>query len=214
VAGNLWHSEPFQTSILATYVVRVPDRVHDCVFFVCHPHVVMAGSLVLLLLSAASLSVAELLSGYVVKETHHVPRGWTNLGPAPGHAKLAIRIGLKQAKWDELERHLYEVSDPFHPRYGQHLSREEVDQLVKPAESTLTEVHNWLNYSGYSDRLEYSAAKDWIKLSLSVTEAELLLDTEYSTYRHEDGTYYVHIYSYRSRKRIIKEQLVNFCSRY
>ncbi|KAI4845208.1 subtilisin-like protein, partial [Aureobasidium sp. EXF-8846] len=36
--------------------------------------------------------------------------------------------------------------------------------------------------------LSYSAAKDWIKVSLPVDRIESLLDTKYSVYRHEDGT--------------------------
>jgi tripeptidyl-peptidase-1 len=36
------------------------------------------------------------------------------------------------SSFNELERELYEVSDPSHARYGQHLSPEEVNSLVAP----------------------------------------------------------------------------------
>jgi hypothetical protein len=45
---------------------------------------------------------------YSVKETHNVPRGWKNLGRAAGDHKLHLQIGLKQEKFAELGRHLYE----------------------------------------------------------------------------------------------------------
>lgn len=102
---------------------------------------------------------------------------------------LDLRIGLKQGQWEELERHLYEVSSPFHSRYGKHMSADEVNELVAPQASTIDSVHAWLEQSGCdSSRLEYSPARDWIKLSLPVSSVENLLRTNYSVYRHEDGT--------------------------
>jgi tripeptidyl-peptidase-1 len=81
------------------------------------------------------------------------------------------------------------VSDPSHVRYGQHLSGDEVTELVKPTDETSDFVHEWLAEHGYTaETLGYSTAKDWVKLSIPVCEAERLLDTNYSTYKHNDGT--------------------------
>ena len=80
------------------------------------------------------------------------------------------------------------VSTPSHPRYGQHLTNEEVDELVKPADNTLSLVHDWLFDSGIDRaQLSYNRAKDFIKVSLPVSDIERLLDTEYSIYEHLDG---------------------------
>ena len=56
---------------------------------------------------------------YAVKETHHVPHKWTNVGPAsPGHM-IHLQIGVKQGQFDELERHLYEgINVLFELRFG------------------------------------------------------------------------------------------------
>jgi tripeptidyl-peptidase I len=84
---------------------------------------------------------------------------------------------------------LVKVSDPFHHRYGQHLSKAEVDELVKPSEEALELVHEWLlDHDVEQWELQYSAAKDFIKLSLPVAEVERLLDTKYSVFEHIDGT--------------------------
>lgn len=82
------------------------------------------------------------------------------------------------------------VSDPDHPRYGQHLSSEEVNALVKPKEETSKLVHSWLADNGItSDRLSYSPSGDWINCHMTVGDANKLLSTSYSTYQHEtDGT--------------------------
>lgn len=81
------------------------------------------------------------------------------------------------------------VSDPTHSRYGQHLSSSEVQQLVQPSDETSNLVHQWLASHGYgSDHLGYSPAKDWLKITLPVEAAETLLNTEYSVYKHQDGS--------------------------
>jgi tripeptidyl-peptidase I len=79
------------------------------------------------------------------------------------------------------------VSDPEHRRYGEHLSDEDVNELIRPADETLDLVHEWLFANGINE-LNYSPAGDWINVYLPVEQAERLLDTEYSIYRHEDGT--------------------------
>lgn len=43
---------------------------------------------------------------FAVKDTHHVPRRWKQVGYPEADHKIALRIGLKQSSFDELERHL------------------------------------------------------------------------------------------------------------
>jgi len=50
----------------------------------------------------------QIHSAYVVKDSHHVPRKWTRIGPAPAQHLIRLQIGLKQNRFSELERHLYE----------------------------------------------------------------------------------------------------------
>lgn len=81
------------------------------------------------------------------------------------------------------------MSTPSHPRYGQHLTPAEVNELVKPCDDALEQVHDWLQDNGIDTaRLSYSSAKDWINVNLPVGAIEPLLDTQYSIYKHEDGT--------------------------
>ena len=47
-------------------------------------------------------------SSYAIKETHHVPRQWRRVGPATAGSMMNLQIGLKQGRFDELEKHLYE----------------------------------------------------------------------------------------------------------
>lgn len=43
---------------------------------------------------------------FAVKDSHHVPRRWKQVGYPEADHKIALRIGLKQSSFDELERHL------------------------------------------------------------------------------------------------------------
>ncbi|KAI1477365.1 tripeptidyl-peptidase 1 precursor [Daldinia eschscholtzii] len=140
-------------------------------------------------LLAAQVSLASPVGSrtpYRVKDTHHVPRDWKRVRRAPAGHVIDLQIGVKQSNFPELERHLYEVSDPDHPRYGQHLSADEVKELVKPTDETLDLVHEWLADNGVTPS-GYSSAKDWITVSLPVETVERLLDTEYHIYEHKDG---------------------------
>ncbi|KAL8807356.1 MAG: hypothetical protein Q9200_004696 [Gallowayella weberi] len=129
---------------------------------------------------------------YSVKDSHHVPRKWTRVSGAPANHVIDLEIALKQSQFDELERHLYEVSDPDHSRYGDYLKFDEVNNLVKPSGESLDLVHQWLREHDIGDdRLSYSPAKDWVKVSLPVADVERLLDTKYSVYKHVDGTHAV-----------------------
>ncbi|KAF2680480.1 tripeptidyl-peptidase 1 precursor [Lentithecium fluviatile CBS 122367] len=125
-------------------------------------------------------------SPYVVKETHYAPHEWTKLDRSNGDSLIQLQIGLKQGRMDDLITHLSEASDPDHDKYGNHLSAEEVDELLKPKKETTDLVGEWLRENGI-DKVDYNSAKDWVTIHIPVEFAERLLDTEYHNYKHEDG---------------------------
>jgi len=128
-------------------------------------------------------------SDMIVKDFHPAPRKWSNLGPAPEEHLMHMKIGLVQSQFKELERHLYEVSDPDHARYGQHLTAAEVNELVKPSDEASDAVHEWLKeYKINVEELTYSPAKDWISFSLPLSVVEDMLSTDYAVWEHEDGS--------------------------
>ncbi|KAF8607532.1 tripeptidyl peptidase A [Ceratobasidium sp. AG-I] len=117
-----------------------------------------------------------------------VPRGWTFHSKPPAAYPLKLRIALPQPNFDQLERELYEVSDPSHTRYGQHLSPEEVDSLVSPHTSSLSSVDDWLVSHGFDlSTLERTPAKDWVTIVLPVSKAEEMLGAEYAVWEHAES---------------------------
>jgi tripeptidyl-peptidase-1 len=115
---------------------------------------------------------------YKLKETVPSPRDWTKQGiPSPEH-NINLRIGLPQANFPLLEQHLYEISNPRHERYGQHLSKEEVEALVAPHQESLDSVDKWIASFGIKDdEIQRSPARDWVKLRIPVRLAEEMLNT-------------------------------------
>lgn len=63
-----------------------------------------------LLLSADAVfgSPVRARSSYAVKDIHRVPARWTNVGTPAADHMIRLTIGLKQGRFDELERHLNE----------------------------------------------------------------------------------------------------------
>jgi len=54
---------------------------------------------------------------YRVKETHRVPDAWQRLGASHGGRTIQLQIGLKQARFEELDRHLNEGRFALHPTH-------------------------------------------------------------------------------------------------
>jgi tripeptidyl-peptidase-1 len=129
---------------------------------------------------AVSCTLAAIVTDHPskVKEVVTPPRGWVKDIPAPPDHVIQLNIGLPQAGFSILEQHLYEVSDPFHERYGQHLTKAEVESLVAPHPHSVDAVKEWLASHGLlEDRIVRSPAGDWLSVRVPVSLAEKMLDT-------------------------------------
>lgn len=113
-----------------------------------------------------------------LKERVLHPRGWTRGKRAPPDQVLELKIALPQPSFRVLEQHLYEVSDPEHVRYGQHLSKAEVEELVAPHPESISFVDAWLESHGLDvNDLVRSPARDWVNVRVPVSLAETMLNT-------------------------------------
>lgn len=134
----------------------------------------------LVLLLSSSLAWCAPPTAYApkVKETIASPPGWIKLAPAPADHEIELRIGLPQPNFPALEQHLYEVSDPYHERYGAHLSKSEVEDLIAPHPESVSAIDEWLAEHGLGAAdFTRSPAKDWVTIKVPVSLAEKMLDT-------------------------------------
>ena len=133
----------------------------------------------LLAVSSCLASLYHPLAGVSrLKERVPHPRGWLKGERAPSDHTLELKVALPQPSFHVLEQHLYEVSDPGHVRYGQHLSKGEVEELVAPHAESVALVDEWLRSYGVNvEGLTRSPAKDWVTVRIPVSLAEGMLDT-------------------------------------
>ena len=140
----------------------------------------MRAALAISLLSAVAVGLASPtgLPNLKVKESVSSPRGWIQGARAPADHSIELKIALPQPNFSVLEKHLYEISDPFHSRYGQHLSKEAVEELVAPHATSIQLVDEWLSSHGFDEGdFARSPAKDWVNLRVPVALAEEMLGT-------------------------------------
>ncbi|KAJ7574377.1 peptidase S8/S53 domain-containing protein [Mycena floridula] len=121
-----------------------------------------------------------------------VKHAWTE--PPPGwqlHSEVSpdhvfeMRLGLKHGGEAELVNSLHEVSDPDHSRYGQHLSKEQLEDLIRPTANTVEMVESWLRHHGIDVGVENAVregAGSWIITKVTVAQAETLLGAKYRVY--------------------------------
>ncbi|KAF8583077.1 subtilisin-like protein [Ramaria rubella] len=137
-----------------------------------------------LVASVQSLPASEGCT-YSLKETFHPPKDWVKQSLAPHDHNFILRISLAQPNFDLLEDHLYAVSDPTSPRYGQHLSKGHVQELSAPHPDALIAVDAWLSSHGFDiGTLVRSSSFDWVKVRTSVQKAEEMLNTTYHVWKN------------------------------
>ncbi|KIP08326.1 hypothetical protein PHLGIDRAFT_117314 [Phlebiopsis gigantea 11061_1 CR5-6] len=147
--------------------------------------------------STLALAAPSAKSTLKLKESVVAPRGWTKREAAPRDLPINLRIALPQSNFPLLEQHLYEVSDPSHARYGAHLSKEEVNELIAPPPESVDAVTSWLAAHGLDEGdLVRSPAGDWIKVKVPVSLAEEMFDTEYHVWEHTSGDMLVRTTAY------------------
>ncbi|KAF8266387.1 Pro-kumamolisin, activation domain-containing protein [Lactarius quietus] len=146
---------------------------------------------VLYILSALPLAdfatLPERLWGdLIVKHTWNaVPANWESLGPPPADTVIDLYIALQPHRENALIDTLYEVSNPEHPKYGFHLSKEQVAELVAPHNDTLEFVHSWLKHHGVpSSSISRTHGGGWLTItSVPISQANELLCASYQIYK-------------------------------
>lgn len=100
------------------------------------------------------------------------------------------------------------VSSPSHPRYGNHLSKEEVLALIRPEHESLILVKEWLAENGIGeDVLGLSPSQDWISATLPISHVETLLSTEYHVFRGQGGHEDAEVFAIRALEWSLPEHL-------
>ncbi|KAH8978362.1 subtilisin-like protein [Lactarius hatsudake] len=115
-----------------------------------------------------------------------VPKNWHSLGHPSNQTTIDLHLALKSHREDALVEALYEVSDPQHSRYGAHLSKEQVAEVVAPHPDTLELVTSWLgHYDIPSSSISMALGGNWLRVvDVSVSQANRILGASYQLYQH------------------------------
>ncbi|KAI9058090.1 family S53 protease-like protein [Trametes sanguinea] len=143
---------------------------------------VRISGLLVVALAPSALSAAHTARSVQYHETRQtIPRRYSIAGAAPADQSLKLRFALKQSDPDGLIDALYNVSDPDSPKYGQHLSKSEVEQFVAPKPEAMQAVTSWLSQYNLSGTL-LSPAGDWVGFELPASQANDLFAANFSTF--------------------------------
>lgn len=120
----------------------------------------------------------------MVEQLQDVPDGWSKgMRPQPS-TFMQFRLELHGAGPTDLERQVIDLSTPGHPRYGRHMKREEVEDLLRPAPAVSDQVLAWLDSEGVSND-SIKIYGNWMSFRASVSQAEKMLKTQFSYYHHD-----------------------------
>ncbi|KAH8978301.1 subtilisin-like protein [Lactarius deliciosus] len=114
-----------------------------------------------------------------------VPPNWESLGHPSAGTTIDLHFALKPDHENAVIDALYEVSDPKSPKYGAHLSKEQVAQLVAPHTGSLELINSWLEHHGVpSSTISMTHGSSWLTLTdVPVSQANELLGASYQLYR-------------------------------
>jgi tripeptidyl-peptidase-1 len=120
------------------------------------------------------------------EQLSRVPRGWKeDFLPEPTNV-VELRIALKQQNVEIFEQAIMDVSTPHHPKYGMHLTRDQVRDMLRPTDQSSREVIIWLTAAGVANQ-DINNDGDWIAFRTNISTAEKLLDTQFNWYSNQDG---------------------------
>jgi tripeptidyl-peptidase I len=78
---------------------------------------------------------------------------------------------------------LYDISNPDHPRYGNHLTRRELKDLIRPTALATETVTSWLKESGVKAE-DIQDDGEWVNFGATIGQAEAMLQTKFNLYQN------------------------------
>ncbi|KAJ5153294.1 polynucleotide 3'-phosphatase [Penicillium canariense] len=119
----------------------------------------------------------------IVEQLENVPDGWSKRNKPPSSTLMQFRLELGVPNIISLEKEVMDLSTPGHPKYGQHMKREQVEDLLRPFPTVSEQVFTWLYSHVFNDSIKLYG--NWISFTASISQAEQLLNTQFFYYHHD-----------------------------
>ncbi|RDX50913.1 subtilisin-like protein [Lentinus brumalis] len=145
----------------------------------------LAAGLLSFILFAVALGRPASDSHELITRSQHdvTPSGFIE-GEAPSDGIVRLTVAMPQSNISGLHTALLDVSDPYSPNYGKHLSKDELAQFVAPKPESVQAVTNWLKKNGIT-ATNSSLAGDELTIHVPVEKANTLLAANFTTFIHE-----------------------------
>lgn len=134
----------------------------------------------------AAVTAVQATKFEVVESLSHVPQGWHQIAGRPGPAQLQFRIAVKQEHAFAFENHVVAISTPGHPKYGQHMSRDQLKAMLRPPPAATNAILRWLSDYGIPKK-DIQEKGDWIAFRTTIGRAQLMLHTNFHYYADATG---------------------------
>ncbi|GJJ10818.1 hypothetical protein Clacol_005046, partial [Clathrus columnatus] len=119
----------------------------------------------------------------VHRQLDTIPDGYIQAGRADPKQTINLSVGLASNNNTGLTQRLYDVSMPDSPNYGQYLTKEEVDEYLRPNVNTTKAFNQWMSRHGIKPS-PTSSSGNHFAIELSVSKAEELLNTSFYYFNH------------------------------
>lgn len=124
---------------------------------------------------------------FVLESLPNVPEGWHQGASVRSSARLRFRIAVKHENAFAFEQHVIDISTPDHPKYGQHMKRDELKAVLSPSFDASAAILTWLTSQGVPPH-DIEDDGDWINFHVGAVEAERILDTKFHYYSDSAST--------------------------
>lgn len=130
--------------------------------------------------------LAGISSHKILEKLEDAPPAWIKGDKPSPLALIKFRLAVKSPDLAVFEQKVIELSTPGNPSYGQHMSREQVRQLLRPSPDVSNQILSWLNSENISPST-IEIDRNWISFQATVSQAERMLKTKFFRYKNEDS---------------------------
>mmetsp|Transcript_36272 Transcript_36272/g.58027 ORF Transcript_36272/g.58027 Transcript_36272/m.58027 type:complete len:556 (+) Transcript_36272:59-1726(+) len=123
----------------------------------------------------------------IIHQPQTVPDGWTMLGEnADRTGNMEVLVGLRRKNVDQMKKRFEEASTPGSKGYLNHLSWQEMGDMVRPDEQALGAVIGMLaSHGGYG--IHVAPHGDYIRAAVPMEKLEALTSGTFQVFVHRDG---------------------------
>jgi tripeptidyl-peptidase-1 len=107
--------------------------------------------------------------------------------PADQSVSMTVALKVDPDRRAKLEKTFWEVSDPKHPKYGQHLSIDDITKLLAVPDERVNPVVKYFNEAGATSAI-ISPNRDMITVEMPAGSAETALNMKLGVFVHSERT--------------------------